>query len=155
MSWERILPRLLGALILAGLAGAIAVAVVATTTLPDGPVDVVWDKAACAHCSMHVGEPPFAAQLTTRSGQTLVFDDPGCLFEFVAAAGPEVHAIWFHHVFEDRWLHHTAVGFVTATSTPMGYGLGAVDPGTPAAIDLDAARERCLGGPPVTPAGHR
>ncbi len=27
----------------------------------EGPVPIVWDKEACAHCHMHIGEPPFAA----------------------------------------------------------------------------------------------
>ena len=94
---------------------------------------------------MHVGEPPFAAQLTTKTGETLAFDDPGCLFHYVEEHGPDVHAIWFHHVREDRWIAAAEVAFTAIEPTPMGFGIGAVDAGTAAAIDLEGARRRCLG----------
>lgn len=149
MSLERILPRLLIGLVLAGAAAAVAFAVLASSSLPDGPVPVVWDKAACAHCSMHVGEPPFAAQLTTTAGETLLFDDPGCLFAHVDAQRPDIHAMWFHHQTEDRWLPASAVAFVPVTASPMGFLLAAVDPGTAASIDFAAARARCLQPPPA------
>ena len=62
--------------------------------LPEGPVDVAWDKSPCSACSMHVGEPPFAAQLTTTSGKTHVFDvaNRPWLLPFIydrATSGPE------------------------------------------------------------------
>lgn len=142
MSLERLLPRALGAIVLLAVGGAVAYAVAAASALPDGPVPVVWDKAACAHCRMHVGEPGFAAQLTTTAGATLAFDDPGCLLEYVAAEHPDVHAMWFHHRTDERWLPATAVAFAVTPTSPMGYGLAAVDPGTPGAVDLATARAR-------------
>jgi hypothetical protein len=145
MNWDRTLPVLLGVAVLGAVGAAIGFAVLASTTLPDGPVEVVWDKAACAHCSMHLGEPAFAAQLTTTAGQTLFFDDPGCLFEHVAAARPDVHATWFRHLREERWLPAAAAGFVAVDHSPMGFGLGAVDAGAPGAMSLAQATVRCLG----------
>jgi hypothetical protein len=132
----------LGGLVLAVAASAVAFGIRATR-LPDGPVAVHWDKAACASCSMHVGEPRFAAQLTTKDGRTLAFDDPGCLFGWLAQENVPVHAIWFRHLHEDRWLPAAAVAFTEVTPTPMGFGLGAVDPGTPGAIGFEAAAARC------------
>lgn len=144
MNPSRSLPVLLLGLVLTIVLGAVGWSVFASGALPDGPVEIVWDKAACACCSMHVGEPPFAAQLTTKAGETLAFDDPGCLFLYVEEQRPEVHAIWFRHLREPRWLPIDAVAFVPVEPTPMGFGLGAVEPGTPGAIGLDVARERCL-----------
>lgn len=135
--------QVLGGCVLAAIAGAVVFSVRAATSLPDGPVDLVWDKTACAHCSMHVGEPEFAAQVQTTDGLTLAFDDPGCLFQYVAEARPEVHAIWFHHLRQDRWLPQAKVAFVAVAPTPMGFGLGAVEPGTQGAIDLATAQSRC------------
>ncbi len=155
MNPDRLLPRLLGGLVLAGIAGAIAYAVHAAAALPDGPVDVVWDKSACAHCRMHLGEPGFAAQLTTTAGATLLFDDPGCLFEYLADAAPDAHAIWFHHGSADRWLRAPAVAFAAAPATPMGFGLAATDPGTAGAIDYDTARARCTTPRAAEMEGHR
>jgi hypothetical protein len=108
--------------------------------LPEGPVPVAFDRAACAHCRMLVGETSFAAQLQGQDGQIFDFDDPGCLLRFEAERRPAVHARWFHHLREERWLPGDAVAFVAVEPTPMGYGLGAVDAGTPGALSLDAAR---------------
>jgi copper chaperone NosL len=145
MSAARFWPWLLGGMVVAVVATALGLAICAAQALPDGPVDLVWDKVACAHCRMHVGEPAFAAQLTTTAGETLAFDDPGCLFEYEQANHPAVHASWFRHHREDRWLRADAVGFVEVAPTPMGYGLGAVEPGTAGAIGLEAARAQVLG----------
>lgn len=140
----RVLPFLLLATVLAIVGGAVAYTVLATTATSDGPVDIVWDKAACAACGMHVGEPPFAAQVNTTDGRTHAFDDPGCLFLWLEEQRPEVRSVYFHHHKEQRWIPRDQVAFVPADKTPMGFGLAAVDGGTPGAIDLDEARRRCL-----------
>ena len=109
---------------------------------PEGPQEVVWGKQACGHCRMHVSEPAFAAQLHTTDGDVLHFDDPGCLFELVQADAPKIHALWFHHVREDRWVKGDAAGFVEIDPTPMGFGVGAVDAKEPGAMTLDAAMKK-------------
>ena len=109
----------------------------------DGPEAVVWDRQACAQCRMHIGDPRFAAQLQTAQGEVRNFDDPGCLFEHLEEQRPEVKRLWFRHRAEDRWLPGERVAFAEG-ATPMGHGLAAVDPGTPGAIPLAAARERTL-----------
>lgn len=141
---SRVLPFALLAVVLAIVGSAITWSVLASAKLPDGPFDVVWDKAACAACGMHVGEPPFAAQMTTKDGRTQTFDDPGCLFLYVEEHHPEVHSMFFHDHDADRWLAPDRVAFVPVDKTPMGFGLGAVAAGTPGAIGLDAARRKCL-----------
>jgi hypothetical protein len=110
-------------------------------SLPDGPTPVEWDHDACAKCGMHVGAPAFAAQVQLRDGRTLHYDDPGCLLLDDAASGPEVHALWFHHHREDRWIRGDRVGFVPVSPTPMGFDLGATEAGGEA-LGLAAARER-------------
>ena len=140
----RVLPFALLGVVLAVVGGAVAYSVLASTKLSDGPVDVVWDKAACAACGMHVGEPSFAAQLTTKDGRTHAFDDPGCLFLYVEEQHPDVHAVFFHHLREQRWIARDKAAFVAVDKTPMGFGLGAVDVGAPGAIDFDEARRKCL-----------
>ena len=117
--------------------------ILASGKLGSGPADVVWDKAACAACGMHVGEPPFAAQLTTKDGRVHVFDDPGCLFLWVDEHRPDVHTTWFRHHADNRWIARASVGFVTADRTPMGFGLAAVDGSTRGAIDCDEAARKC------------
>jgi hypothetical protein len=140
----RVLPVLLLGVVILVVSGTVAYSILASAKLSDGPVDLVWDKAACSACGMHVGEPPFAAQLTTKAGHTQAFDDPGCLFVYVAEQQPDVHTIFFHHSREKRWIAADKVAFTPADKTPMGFGLAAVDTGTKGAIDLDEARRKCL-----------
>lgn len=114
--------------------------------LPAGVVPVAWDKEACAHCRMHVGERGFAAQLQLADGRVLNFDDPGCLFGWQEANPAKVHATWLHHHTEDRWLSREQAGFVAAHPTPMGFGIAAVDASAPGAIDWDGAKRRVAQG---------
>ena len=120
----------------------IAALVLRGRPLPDEPVAIVWNREPCAHCHMLVGEPAFAAQLVTRAGDVVVFDDPGCLLRYLAEHKPEVHRIWFHDSTADRWLSPDDVGFVGGAPTPMNYGWAAVPAATPGAIALDDARRR-------------
>jgi copper chaperone NosL len=124
--------RLLGLIALAGAACAPA----------DGPRPIVYDREACAHCRMLISEPRFAAQLETREGEVLSFDDPGCLLAELAKRAPPVRELWFHHLREDRWLDAEQVAFAPTEPTPMGYGLGAVDAGSPGALSLAEAQAR-------------
>jgi hypothetical protein len=123
---------------------ALAWAVLRSQELPRGVEPVAWEREMCAQCHMHIGDPRFAAQLQTKDGRILHFDDPGCLVLYEATERPAVHAIYFHHLREDRWLAVDEVGFVPGQSTPMGYGFGAVDRGTPEAIPYAELRERLL-----------
>jgi hypothetical protein len=96
----------------------------------DSPRPIAWDDEACADCHMHIGEPKFAAQIVTERGDALSFDDPGCLLRYVSRERLTPRAVYFHHLREDRWLRAPKVAFVAVAHTPMGYNLGAVDPGT-------------------------
>ena len=64
------------------------------------------------------------------------------------ARRPDVHAVWFHHLREDRWLPGEGVAFVRVAPTPMDFGFGAVDPGTPESVPIEAVRSelRARGG---------
>lgn len=126
----RWLPRIV---VVLGLASGLGLAMSWTERLPQGPVPVEWDRVACAHCRMHVGEPAFAAQLQLSDGRVLHFDDPGCLLRYESETKPRVHAAWFRHVREDRWIPGGQVAFVPVSPTPMGYGVGAVEAGVPGA----------------------
>lgn len=139
-----VLPLLLLGAVVATVGGAVTYSVMASAKMSDGPFDVVWDKTACSACGMHVGEPGYAAQLTTKDGRTHAFDDPGCLFHFLAEQQPDVHSLFFHHRSEDRWLVRDKVAFQTADKTPMGFGFAAVDGGTRGAIGFDEANRKCL-----------
>lgn len=109
---------------------------------PSGVEPVAWDRAACAHCRMHVGDPRFAAQLQTEEGDVLNFDDPGCLLRYALERRPRVRAMYFHDVRDDRWWARDEVGFVPMAPTPMGYGFAATRRGAPGAMSYEEAFAR-------------
>ncbi len=133
--------RTLAGVAVAALA-ALALLVSRMQSLPSGVEPVAWDREACAHCHMHVGDPRFAAQLQTSDGSVLNFDDPGCLFSYVRERRPEVHAMYFHDSRSERWLSRAEAGFVPAPATPMGYGLAATGRDAPGAMSYEAAFDR-------------
>jgi hypothetical protein len=88
---------------------------------------------------MLIGDPAYAAQLEGADGEVASFDDPGCLLAALDAY-PDLRALWFHHLREERWLSRDEVGFVRVPHTPMGYGLAAVAADEPGALSLEEAR---------------
>ena len=126
-----------------GLAGAVYV-IGRSEALPSGPVEVVWNHTQCAECRMSVSERPYAAQLQTKDGQVLNFDDAGCLFRYEVHNPAAVHAVYYHHVGEDRWLAEAETGFVASGPSPMGYDLGAVPAGTAGALSPARARAQVM-----------
>ena len=142
MAESRRLTWLFRAILAIIAAGAVGLLFTFTQRLPSEPVAIVWDREACAECHMHVGEPRFAAQLQTKDGAVWNFDDPGCLLHYLATRKPDVHAMYFRHLREDRWLSRGVVGFIAVEATPMGYNLGAVESGAPGALSFDAAQAR-------------
>lgn len=136
----RIFGGLIAAVVVGGLAGAIS----HLSALPEGPVAVAWDHTPCAHCRMHVGDQRFAVQFQTKQREILTFDDPGCALHYEAEHRPQLHAVWFRDSRADRWIAAEEVRFVSATETPMGFGIAAVDRHTPGAFTLDEARARVL-----------
>jgi len=142
------LPIFVGTLLLAGIAGFV---LFRAQRLPTGPEAVAWDRAVCAHCHMHVGDPHYAAQLQTSDGDVLNFDDPGCLFLYVQSRHPTVHATYYHDAHTERWWRRDEAGFVPAAHTPMGYGLAATSRGTAGAVSADEAARRVVGGAQARP----
>ena len=132
---------------IAGLAVAAALlfcAVRSTQAPPAGPVAVPWDQVRCARCGMLVSERGFAAQLHMGDGGILHFDDPGCLLLHEHESAPEDARAYFREMHGDAWLSRAEAGFVPAETTPMGYGLGAVERSTAGALSPEAALAHAL-----------
>jgi hypothetical protein len=128
------------AVALSAAGGGVAYAVSRAQEAPSGPVEVVWDKEACAHCHMHVGDPKFAAQAHV-DGEVRVFDDPGCLLRWQSEDPSRARArVWMHDSDGSGWIDADHVAFARGAQSPMGYGLRAVRAGAPGAIGLEEAR---------------
>ena len=123
-------------------AGAFVGLLVRSQARPEGPVPIVYDKEACAHCHMQVGDPRLAAQAQLADGSVLDFDDPGCLITWLDESREQPRAVWLRAFREDRWLGRASAAFVEVGETPMGFGLGVVERGTPGAIGWEEAAAR-------------
>lgn len=123
------------ALLLAGLLGGCSAG-------PPAPVDIDTTADVCAHCRMTIVSSTTAAQIVARGEEPRIFDDLGCLRDYVAAAGLPAGALVFvadHRTGE--WVDGRMAMFTqTSLDTPMGSGL--VAHVTAASRDLDAAARR-------------
>lgn len=109
---------------------AVAIATACSSRAPDAPTPIDYNREACGHCHMLIGDPRYAAQLVTADGDVVDFDDPGCLIAYLAEAHPSVRHVWFRDARADRWLAQDQVSFAPATDTPMGWGLAATSAGS-------------------------
>lgn len=106
---------------------ALVVVLAACRSIPDDPTPIAYDREACSHCHMLIGDPRYAVQLVTDDGDVLDFDDPGCALAYVGRTHPAIHRLWFRDAAHDRWIAAADVRFQRGVDTPMGYGLAAVD----------------------------
>ena len=78
---------------------------------------------------MTIADPRYAAELVTRTGKVLVFDDIGCLTAFLAAgdvAPGTVHSTWAHdYPAPDAFVRTAELYFVRSPAfhTPMSSGV--------------------------------
>lgn len=95
------------------------------------PPTVRYGEEACAHCRMIISDDRFAAALVTKGGETLKFDDVGCLVEREAEQGaPPGSAYWVRDFEGGGWLDALSASYVKSAKvqSPMGYGLTALSP---------------------------
>jgi len=101
------------------------------------PVDPVWGKQACASCTMLVSDPRFAAQLATRDGARVYFDDPGCMAAWMREHPRLAQHAWVRSP-AATWIDARTARFVRGQRSPMGYGFAPVDQGDAAWSDVAA-----------------
>ena len=105
---------------------AAALGVIVACAAP-APRAIVYGSDQCAHCHMTVVDRRFAAELVLPTGKVIVFDDIGCLRDYLASATEREQrgTAWVHDLTGGE-------GFVRADSmilirttlhTPMGSGL--------------------------------
>jgi len=106
---------------------------------------------ACDQCHMPVSDERFAAQLVTRTGRVLVFDDIACLGEYLetGAMDPaEIAGLWVADFRAPAtWLGVDSAAFIATSEQlgPMRGGVMAVPRGAPAESLQVALGGRLLG----------
>ena len=116
----------------------------------EGPAPLDTKNEACAWCRMSVSDLRFAAQLTAPGHEPKLFDDAGCLRDWLKA--PREAAEWTAWLSDHRtkeWVKATDAVLVRdpAVQTPMNSGLVAW--ASAASRDQDLASK---GGTPVAAA---
>ena len=102
---------------------------------PNRPRDIAWDRDSCAHCHMSLADPRFAAELLTRTGKAIVFDDVGCLTAWMAENSEPVATAWVESFTAPHgWIRADSAVYLRSDTlrTPMASGLAALRPGAEA-----------------------
>ncbi len=95
-------------------------------------VNPKWDRDVCEHCKMAVSDPHFSAQVVTKAGEHLFFDDLGCALIWMSrnekrAQGSVLYAT---DALSGKWVERKDAIFVTPYVTPMSYGIGVLSKGS-------------------------
>lgn len=123
------------------LAGGVALALAACAGGPPQPARIDTRNDACAFCRMTISDPSLAAQLLAPYEEPRVFDDLGCLREYLQSAGalaPGTTA-WVADHRTREWVRASAAVYTRhpAVATPMASHLMAHASAT--SRDLDGA----------------
>lgn len=114
-----------------------------------GPVEVKWDRDACARCNMVLSDRQHSAQvrftpIDGKRSQVKKFDDLGCAVLWLDqqpwrdAPGVE---LWVSEQDSGEWIDARSAHYITGKLTPMQYGLGAQRTAGPDTLDFARARE--------------
>lgn len=80
----------------------------------------------CKVCNMSIAHEDYAAQLVYKNGDYEMFDDLGCLMEFLKGTEKsEVGAMFMKNMADDEWMNVETATFIYSKDywTPMNYGV--------------------------------
>jgi nitrous oxide reductase accessory protein NosL len=148
-SRRQFLKRLAGAgFALTPIAAALLTGCKPSTDLPEGMVEIKWDRDTCVRCSMVISDRRFAAQVRGGPKQgSYKFDDIGCVVHWLEqqewGKDPAVR-IWVADSQDQSWLDARKAWYVGAKTSPMGYNFAAVRGNIAGALDFQQTREHVL-----------
>lgn len=90
------------------------------------PVAINEETDRCAICNMAVKDDAHATQIITKDGQSLKFDDVGCMNEWTAKNGTDnVGAAFVRDYNSKQWIKYEKAYYAYDSNykTPMAYGL--------------------------------
>ncbi|MBS1173075.1 MAG: hypothetical protein H6R12_1905 [Proteobacteria bacterium] len=134
--------------LLTPIAAAVSLAGCKSSNLPEGMVEIKWDRDTCVRCSMAISDRRFAAQV--KGGpkqQNFKFDDIGCVMFWLASqswGGDPSTRIWVVDASDQSWLDARTASYVGGKTSPMGYNFGAVRNKAAGTLDFDTVREQIL-----------
>jgi len=95
------------------------------------PRAIGYGSESCAHCHMTIADPRFSAELVTRTGKAVPFDDIGCLAAWLAEHTTPVAGSWVVSFVDAGWIRTDSATYLQTDGlhTPMASGLAALRPG--------------------------
>jgi len=113
------------------------------SALPDGMVEIKWDRDTCTRCTMVISDRRFAAEIRGGpKGELFKFDDIGCALCWLKAqkwGGEAAARIWVADSTAGgtRWLDARQAQFVDGHASPMGYGFAALAQSQSGSVGFD------------------
>lgn len=106
---------------------ALTAVVCACAASAEGPPPIQVDRTACAHCTMLISEPQYAAAYRVAGADARVFDDIACLLTALGTESREPAAVWFQDAGNGGWIEQAKATFVVGHGirTPMSGGITA------------------------------
>jgi hypothetical protein len=102
-------------------------------------------------CAMVVEKNAYAAQVAAKSGKTWVFDDIGCLVQWLNDKSfKEAPKIWVYTEDTHQWIEADKAHYSIDEFTPMLHGFGAYEKEAANRIDYEEVRLRVLRGEDMT-----
>ncbi|MGE7093425.1 nitrous oxide reductase accessory protein NosL [Lysinibacillus sp. NPDC048646] len=91
-----------------------------------GPREIVGETDVCKICNMSIVHHEYAGQIALKNGDYEIFDDLGCLMEYIHANGEdEIGAAFIKDTIKNEWVDVFDATFVYNKEywTPMNYGV--------------------------------
>ncbi len=91
----------------------------------DQPPNIRFGADPCDECRMIINEARYAAAIVTTDEQVHLFDDIGCMVNYLKKHSEPVARYWVVDFNSENWLNATKAVFVKNKDfpTPMGYGI--------------------------------
>jgi len=94
------------------------------------PREIVSETDVCKICNMSIVHNAYAGQIALKNGDYEIFDDIGCLMEYIASNGDEeIGAAYIKDASKNEWIDVFEAVYVYNKEywTPMNYGVVAFD----------------------------
>ena len=90
------------------------------------PKEISAETDVCVVCNMSISHPDYAGQIVFKNNDHLVFDDLGCLIEYIADNGEDdIGAAFIKDEATNNWINVKDAVYMYNASywTPMSYGV--------------------------------
>ncbi|MBP2239669.1 copper chaperone NosL [Cytobacillus eiseniae] len=93
------------------------------------PVEIKANEDSCDACKMGIEDLQSAGQIIMDDGKPLLFDDIGCMIDYIQTHNPAYEAAFVHDYQSKEWIDFDKSTFVqdSGIESPMSYGIAAFE----------------------------